>query len=634
MVNNFDIVILIETWLNDTISDNEIFDSRYNVYRRDRESSTFNNYKKTDGGVLIAVSTRLKSKRVIEWESGMEDLWVEVSIKVNKQIETLCSVYLPPAICKEYLDTFIEAANKTIIKPCKYTLVVGDFNMSGVTWNSTDGDMNGDNNGSILKDMLADFMSLHNFKQYNYILNNKDKILDLIFCDAEIVSVDLCRDPIRDVDKLHPPLIFSLDIPKCESTTKLYGSKYNFRKADYKTILHSLNNICWSSELAGHNDVNKMLDIFYKILRKVIEEHIPKRVNFRNNYPVWFTYDLIRILKIKYKLHRKIKQYNNPLDVIEFEYIRKDCNIMLSNCYRRYINTIENNLIKNPKYFFSFIKSLRNKNSNYPTVMYLNNVKASTSDGISNLFAHHFASVYENKIDNNVPIKTITEDLNYIHCNEIINKITFTEDIVLKKLKLLKVDKGCGPDNIPPIFLFNCASALVVPITMIFNTSIEQGVFPDLLKETRIVPVHKKGNKTDISNYRPISILSTIAKIFESLIYPLLLDHVKNSLSIGQHGFLPKRSTNTNLVNYIHQAAESVDQNIQVDAIYTDFSSAFDKVDHNILVRKLQAYGVRHPLLGWRKSLDNRASRVVLNGRALYDTLRGTSGINFRASFF
>lgn len=104
MVNNFDIVILIETWLNDTISDNEIFDSRYNVYRRDRESSTFNNYKKTDGGVLIAVSTRLKSKRVIEWESGMEDLWVEVSIKVNKQIETLriCSVYLPPPICKEY----------------------------------------------------------------------------------------------------------------------------------------------------------------------------------------------------------------------------------------------------------------------------------------------------------------------------------------------------------------------------------------------------------------------------------------------------------------------------------------------------------------------------------------------------
>ena len=192
-----------------------------------------------------------------------------------------------------------------------------------------------------------------------------------------------------------------------------------------------------------------------------------------------------------------------------------------------------------------------------------------------------------------------------------------TEDIVTKKLKLLNINKSSGPDDIPPIFLCNCANTLAPPLTKIFNASLKQGIFPEVLKEARVVPVHKKGNKTDISNYRPISILSSIAKVFESLIYPLILSHVRNALSNDQHGFLPKRSTNTNLVGYVNQAAELVDQNIQVDTIYTDFSNAFDRVDHRILVQKLRAYGVRDPLLSWCRSyLNNRKSRVVLDGSA------------------
>lgn len=129
-----------------------------------------------------------------------------------------------------------------------------------------------------------------------------------------------------------------------------------------------------------------------------------------------------------------------------------------------------------------------------------------------------------------------------------------------------------------------------------------------------ITPVHKKGVKTDIVNYRPISKLCIIAKVFERVIYNQVYNALKNSFSSVQHGFLKGRSTVTNLILLNDFITAAMDNGEQVDVVYTDYSKAFDRIDHNILIARLNSMGIRGDLLRWFTSyLENRSQAVVLN---------------------
>ncbi|RVE55239.1 hypothetical protein evm_000137 [Chilo suppressalis] len=182
---------------------------------------------------------------------------------------------------------------------------------------------------------------------------------------------------------------------------------------------------------------------------------------------------------------------------------------------------------------------------------------------------------------------------------------------------LSKIDesKGAGPDGIPPLFLKRTAKYIALPLKIILAKSIATGVFPDLLMEANIIPVFKKGDNNNVKNYRPISIVNAISKLFEKIICPFLTSHFKNIIHANQHGFCKNKSTATNLVSYVNELTKSIDSGVEIDSIYTDFSSAFDKVDHNILFMKLKRYGIHGPLLLWLRSyLEHRLLRVVVNG--------------------
>lgn len=142
-----------------------------------------------------------------------------------------------------------------------------------------------------------------------------------------------------------------------------------------------------------------------------------------------------------------------------------------------------------------------------------------------------------------------------------------------------------------------------------------------------MVPIYEAGESYLVSNYRQISILSTLAKVFESLIYPLIQNYFKKYISNHQHGFIPGRSTCSNLVSYIEHVIEAVDSNKQVDAIYTDICKAFEKVLHDILIRKLAAYDFAGSFLKWLSSyLADRTFHFVAHGYKS-NTYKITSGI-------
>ena len=144
-------------------------------------------------------------------------------------------------------------------------------------------------------------------------------------------------------------------------------------------------------------------------------------------------------------------------------------------------------------------------------------------------------------------------------------------------LQKLDVNKSCGPDDISPI-LFKCFSHYLSPsLCSLFNRSLRDGVLPNAGLNANVCPVYKgKGDKNCVNNYRPISLLSVVSKVAERCIYNNVISVMAESIFKGQHGFMKGKSTTTQLTQIFHLIGESVDNHGQVDALYMDFSKAFN----------------------------------------------------------
>jgi hypothetical protein len=196
-----------------------------------------------------------------------------------------------------------------------------------------------------------------------------------------------------------------------------------------------------------------------------------------------------------------------------------------------------------------------------------------------------------------------------------VDDVRVTEEYIYKILKNLDVTKGAGCDGIPPIFFVKSARSLSVPVAWIFNRCLQIGYFPNIWKQAFIVPIHKKGLRTVIENYRPISILNVLSKVFERVVHSSIYPLLARSIPTEQHGFIKRRSTVTNLGVFVDYVLFNMNGGSQVDVIYTDFEKAFDRVDHIILLRKLYELGVQGSLLRWFESyLRNRSQAVVVGG--------------------
>lgn len=160
-----------------------------------------------------------------------------------------------------------------------------------------------------------------------------------------------------------------------------------------------------------------------------------------------------------------------------------------------------------------------------------------------------------------------------------------------------------------------CAVSLCEPLTFIFNCSLRAGLFPDIWKHSFISPIFKSGNSTDVKNYRPVCIQSAIPKVFEKVILPVLDRAFAGTIVEQQHGFVEGRSTVTNLYVYTNYIGEAMDKGYEVHSVYTDFSKAFDLLDQDILLDKLESFGIVGSLHSWLASyLKGRTLQVRLQG--------------------
>lgn len=269
-----------------------------------------------------------------------------------------------------------------------------------------------------------------------------------------------------------------------------------------------------------------------------------------------------------------------------------------------YQTNIESLIKTNPKCFFAYTKAQR-KSNKLPTAMHLKNETSENMRDTANLFAKHFSSVYSSH-----------NHTTTFHCDGNCNNyFQFSDEDLTGILNNLDSNKTNSPDGIPAIFYGETMNIIVRPLTIIFNKSLCEMVYSDALKISYITPIHKSGCIDDIENYRPISILPTIAKIFDKLIFNHISSKTAHLISRAQHGFTPGKSTITNLIEYTEYLTNNLMKGGQIDAIYMDLAKAFDRINHLILANKLQAFPISRCLIALILSyLSNRKQVVCLYG--------------------
>ena len=187
---------------------------------------------------------------------------------------------------------------------------------------------------------------------------------------------------------------------------------------------------------------------------------------------------------------------------------------------------------------------------------------------------------------------------------------------IYKLINKLKNKKSSGFDDFSPKFLKLCAPYISTPLANIFNASISKGIYPDLLKTARVTPIYKKGAKSDPGNYRPISVLSQVNKVFEKILHKRLFKYLTKFkiLYEYQFGFREGHSTTQALIEITDRLKNAMDAKKLTCGIFIDLTKAFDRVDHDILLKKMHNYGIRGNVNNLFKSyLSNRQQYVKVN---------------------
>lgn len=359
--NDYEVIVATESWLNDSITDAQVFDSRYNIYRRDRASTALGGMD--SGGVIIAVKKTLNSCRKPQWESECEDVWVTVNFSGtsnNKDTITVCGVYIQSPVKQNYLDLFLDNANKVMTLSEHKFIICGDFNLSFINWSLDNEDdasvtyLSPSNYQCNMGYSLTDFMSQNNLYQFNPVKNHNLRTLDLVLCNFQGPIVRASTEFLVKIDKHHPPIEIDITTHSSAIPKSKQFATHNFKKADYTTVNQALQEVDWCNQLEGCKNVNAMVDLFYKIIWTIIDKT---------------TVNIIKLIKEKEKIRLRFKHHKNPRDKLELQLMNKRLDSAIRYSYRKYVNSIESSIASNPKKFWSFLKEKRECHRAMPNVI-------------------------------------------------------------------------------------------------------------------------------------------------------------------------------------------------------------------------------------------------------------------------
>ena len=438
----------------------------------------------------------------------------------------------------------------------------------------------------------------------NYFINA------MLPCNSAVVPVSISD---------HYPIVLSIPNYFSSNNELIKICFRNHSRTRVDAFYFHIQNICRTFNANNYNDVNVATSEFCDILFNSYNYFFPictKFISKKRLSKPWMSTNLLNCIKQKHII------YKNMLSCIcDRQYFINYRNILsklirTSKC--NYFKSRFNNCINNSKQSWKLINDLiKPKTGKSAAIELIDNDGNLISDqtAIANNFNEFFSNVGP-KLANDIPPSN-NNPLSYISYNVHSFFCLPTNCIEVSNIINSFKNKGCDLQTIPN-FIFKSVSKLIAPVlSQLINLSFTSGSFPDCLKIARVVPIFKKGIQTDCSNYRPISILSFISKVFEKTMLIRLTSFIDkyNIISHCQYGFCKGKRTTDAILRLTHNIYESLNNRTSQIAIFVDFSKAFDTLDHQILLNKLDRLGVRGLPHKWLNSyLSNRVQYVSVGG--------------------
>lgn len=464
---------------------------------------------------------------------------------------------------------------------------------------------------------LLNVMLEYNFAQHVRKPTRLTKCIDLIFTNFQnsISHTDVMDFGFSD----HKGAIINLKISNVKHVTQWFTEKRLMNAENVTKFKKQLKEINWIECIKPNNNIQQNYKNFIEKVTIILNRCIPKnRVKLRTKFKKhWLTVGIRASCKHKRLLKILINKSNNTLlnnHYKAYEKLLKRTIITSKKLnYVRKLNMSENKV----KTMWSIINERTNKKPKKDKEnikLQIDNNLVTEPKEIVNSFNNHFASIGEEKIrlangklPEGRPCLIPTENSFYL------SPVTYKE--IHKIIKNMKNKRSFGIDELPPTLIKECADELILPITTLINQTFEEGDFPDLLKISILKPVHKKDEKMDPNNYRPIALLPAISKIFEKCMCDRVYSFCEkfNLFDECQNGFRKNRSTTLAVQKYIQEIINTLDNKKYAVGILLDMTKAYDTVQYNILLNKLYGIGIRGKAHQWFQAyLKNRQQYVEI----------------------
>ena len=559
-------------------------------------------------GICVYVISHIPATEIsFTKPSRTEHLWIRIGLQGTDQLIAGCIYRSPSGDAKQSVEELAYLFQVVLASNPSHLLICGDFNIPQINWALNFCDSPDSHFAHKFLNIVHECLLFqHVTAPTRYREGRSPSLLDLLFTNEE--GMLSCLEYFPGLGKSdHVILRFQLNCysSQVDSSTK----RLNFNKANFSQLREMLDEVNW--QCLATLDIDSGYKFFRDTLSSVVSACVPSARSSKSRKNIYMTSHALRLKRDKTRLWRTYMHTQEPMDLARFRVCRNNLRNLTRKLRRDFESQLVTDLKVNPKAFWKY------SNSRLKTKPVIGDLRCSSGSlarkdevkaSILNTF---FGSIFTQERLTDMPIlgDRSTFQLSDIH---------ITPRDVESKLQALNPSSAPGPDEIHPRVLREARRALGVPLTLLYRRSLDTGSVPRDWTLGRVVPIFKKGDRQDPGNYRPVSLTSVTCKVLESLIR----DNVYQHLSDGQlwaqcqHGFRPRRSCSTQLVQALDDWSKALESHKPIDVLYLDFQKAFDSVPHQRLLQKLRCYGVRGKLITWIESfLTARRQQVVLNGQ-------------------
>ena len=450
-------------------------------------------------------------------------------------------------------------------------------------------------------------------------------ILDLILCsDADRFFDVECLSPLPQWQ--HCPVVAGLIYQGSSQREGGSMEKFAWSRGNYRRFAEALFDIDWEGLFDGHSApecYKKLCERVWELVPQFVPEQGVRKEgqwlakpprSLKNRRKVcWSRYKMLR--NQLGRRHVEVQQAWEDYSAVNSSYRAYSLNFQSS-----YEEKLAELLKISPKVFHSYLRSRKKGCPSVGPLRAEDGSLVADQGMMCNIFADAFISVYIADPPSNPSQHQST--------HAVMDEFTLSFDELLRKLLELDPSSSAGPDGIHPRLMKECAQVLVSPLCQVLRKSLDEGLLPEEWKVSRVVPIFKGGSKAVALNYRPVSLTSTPCKIMERLLVDHIVDYLEGNslLEHGQFGFRQGRGVEDQLLLMYGEVVERVDAGGTVEVVYLDLSKAFDVVNHQLLLTKLNELGFSRKVLGWievflvgRKmcvsvGMGNSQPRPVLSG--------------------